>query len=224
FFLGTEYVAGTLEYEGEEILILNLRELDCTTYIENVIAIAQNISEKKYSFGEYLQQLTRIRYRGDTIGLYPSRLHYFSDWLYDNTKEGLIKIIEFPDLSEPYEKEINFMSTHTESYDKLNNPEFVEEIIDQENRINKRIMNYTPQEKVQMAGRHIKTGDLIAITTNIDGLDIMHTGFAVDINGSIHLIHASSLQKKVMISPRSLHEMINNNKLMSGIIVARIQL
>jgi len=39
FFLGTPYVAHTLEKE-EEQLVINLREMDCTTFAENCLAIS----------------------------------------------------------------------------------------------------------------------------------------------------------------------------------------
>ena len=37
--------------------------------------------------------ITRIRYRGGRLAGYPSRLHYFTDWLLDNERRGLIEII-----------------------------------------------------------------------------------------------------------------------------------
>ena len=39
-FLGTPYVGKTLEQEGEEALVINFRELDCTTFLENVVALS----------------------------------------------------------------------------------------------------------------------------------------------------------------------------------------
>ena len=38
-FVGTRYVPGTLEAEGPERLVINFRELDCVTFVENVLAI-----------------------------------------------------------------------------------------------------------------------------------------------------------------------------------------
>jgi len=221
-FLEYPYKAGTLENEGKEALIINLREFDCTTFIENVIVISQNISNQKFSFREYCDQLKTIRYREGIIDRYPSRLHYFSDWLYDNEKKDLIEIIEFPGISVTLKKDINFMSTHTDSYNKLGNPNFADEIKHQEKAINKRDFRYIPQEKIDQAASGIKPGDLIAITTSIDGLDIMHTGLAIKINGKVHLIHASSVSERITISDKSLHDKINDNKLMSGIVVARV--
>lgn len=222
-FLAYPYKAGTLEHDGKEALIINLREFDCTTFIENVIALSQNIRNQKFSFREYCDQLKNLRYRNGIIDHYPSRLHYFSDWLYDNEKKGLVKVINFPELSMPMTKKINFMSAHTGSYDKLIYPDFVDEIKIQEKAIDNRIFRYIPQEKIKPASFGIKSGDLIAITTVIDGLDIMHTGFSIKINGELHLIHASSVSEKIIISDKCLHDKINENRLMSGIVVAQVE-
>ncbi len=40
FFLGTPYVVGTLETKRGEHLVVNLREFDCVTFVENVVALA----------------------------------------------------------------------------------------------------------------------------------------------------------------------------------------
>ena len=37
--LGLPYVAHTLEVNRRERLVVNLRQLDCTTYVENVVAL-----------------------------------------------------------------------------------------------------------------------------------------------------------------------------------------
>ena len=223
-FLDYPYKAATLEHDGPETLIINMREFDCTTFIENVIALSQNINNQKFSFREYCDQLKTIRYRGGIIDRYPSRLHYFSDWLYDNDKKGLVEVMDISNHSVPLTGKINFMSTHTDSYNKLErNPDIINEIKTQEAAINERNINYIPQEKINLATSGIKSGDLIAITTEIDGLDIMHTGFSIKINGELHLIHASSESETVIISDKSLHDKVNDNKLMTGIVVARVK-
>jgi hypothetical protein len=77
-FLATPYVAHTLETEKEQ-LVINLRELDCTTYAENCLAIARTVKSKEITFEKFAKELTKIRYRNGVINEYPSRVHYFSD-------------------------------------------------------------------------------------------------------------------------------------------------
>ena len=46
---GLPYVAHTLEVNRTEKLVVNLRQLDCTTYVENVTALAMCVSQKAYT-------------------------------------------------------------------------------------------------------------------------------------------------------------------------------
>ena len=67
----------------------------------------------------------------------------------------------------------------------------------------------------------IQTGDIIALTSAIKGLDITHTGFAIrKEDGRIHLLHASS-KGKVEISELPLADYLQGIKHNTGIIVAR---
>ena len=63
YFLGFPYVSHTLEREGRETVVINLREFDCFTFVENVVALAGLISKGKSHFMSYAAQLKKIRYR-----------------------------------------------------------------------------------------------------------------------------------------------------------------
>ena len=41
YFLETPYVGGTLDINPQEKLVVNLREFDCVTFVDNVIALAR---------------------------------------------------------------------------------------------------------------------------------------------------------------------------------------
>ena len=45
--LGLPYVSGTLEVNDEERLVVNLSQLDCTTFVENVLALSQCVKDRK---------------------------------------------------------------------------------------------------------------------------------------------------------------------------------
>jgi len=51
----------------------------------------------------------------------------------------------------------------------------------------------------------IEEGDIIDFATNIDGLDVTHTGIAIEKNKKIHLLHASS-SGSVVISKKPLYK------------------
>lgn len=91
YFLGFPYVSNTLETESGEKLVINLRGFDCFTFVENVVVLATLIKEGIYTFDAYAALLERSRYRNGILDGYSSRLHYFSDWLADNEKKGIIK-------------------------------------------------------------------------------------------------------------------------------------
>ena len=60
--LGVPYVAKTLEKNKSEQLIVNLRQLDCTTYVETVLALSRCMMQGKPTFSNYCTQLRLIRY------------------------------------------------------------------------------------------------------------------------------------------------------------------
>lgn len=62
-FIGTPYVSKTLEKKGKEQLVVNLREMDCTTFVETVTALILSVQNNTYSFRDYCSNLQKIRYR-----------------------------------------------------------------------------------------------------------------------------------------------------------------
>jgi hypothetical protein len=63
---------------------------------------------------------------------------------------------------------------------------------------------------------------LKCITSNVDGLDFNHEGFAIQKNGRVYLLHASYEQKKVIISTELLVDYLNRINKHSGISVLRL--
>ena len=60
-FIGTPYVAKTLDMSPEECLVINLRELDCTTFTENCLAIALTIKSGQPTLETFASKLELIR-------------------------------------------------------------------------------------------------------------------------------------------------------------------
>jgi hypothetical protein len=222
-FIGTKYIAHTLEDKGEEQLVINLSGLDCTTFVENTLVFARLIKTGKTSFKDYENELQKIRYRNGVINGYPSRLHYFTDWIYDNIKKGIISDITELVGGKQYKFRLNFMSTHPESYPQLKgHPEFVREIRQKEAEISRRNYFYVPKERVGFVENQIGNGDIIAFTTSIPGLDISHVGIAVRMEDNrIHLLHAPSAGSDVQITEEPLSAYINKIKKDTGIMVLK---
>ncbi len=223
FFIGTDYEAKTIEPEKEEEAIVYLTGFDCYTFLETCLVFARCIKEGKTDFQHFTEELINIRYRNGVLEEYPSRLHYFSDWIYDTAKRGITRDVTKKIGGSRYQNHVNFMSTHTDSYKHLkDNPGFVEEMAKLEKEISSRQYYYIPRSEIAKLEDGIQNGDLIGLTTNVNGLDISHTGIAYKAeNGRIHLMHAPSKGKKVQITEIPLADYVNNNKIQTGVIVAR---
>ncbi|QIA09050.1 N-acetylmuramoyl-L-alanine amidase-like domain-containing protein [Draconibacterium halophilum] len=219
--MNTPYVAHTLETEPEQ-LIVNLRELDCTTFAENCLALARTAKTRKPSYKHFKNELQLIRYRGGEINGYPSRLHYFSDWIIDNDKKQTVSSASKSISNIEFDKTINFMSLHPDSYKPLkNNAVYIGAINKQEHKLTNSELYYIPKEKLEALKHLLKDGDIFGITTNVDGLDITHVGIAVFKNDSLLFMHASSKAEKVILSKETLSEYLINRKSATGIMVAR---
>jgi cell wall-associated NlpC family hydrolase len=219
--IGTPYVAHTLEMAPEQ-LVVNLRGLDCTTYVENCLAIARTLKSEEANFDKFTKELIKIRYRDGVIVSYPSRLHYFSDWIYENDTKGFVKDVSKEIGNIPYPPAVNFMSTHSDSYQQLkNNTAFVAQLADKEKEISARTMYYLPKDKLPLFENKLQEGDIIGITTSVSGLDITHVGIVVKQNGRVHFMHASSKAERVIISETTLIDYLARNKLATGIMVVR---
>lgn len=222
-FLGTKYLAHAIEDFGDEQLVINLNGLDCTTFVENAIVFARLIKSGKTTFKDYEKELQIIRYRNGIIDKYPSRLHYFTDWIYNNEKKGIIDDVTELCGGKPIQFHLNFMSTHPESYPRLKeHPVFVSEIRKQEAEISRRNYYYVPKERVGFIEQQIENGDIIAFITSIPGLDVSHVGIAVRMEDNrIHLLHAPNVGYNVQITKEPLSSYINKINKDTGIIVLK---
>lgn len=225
---GIPYVAHTLEVNKTEKLVVNLRQLDCTTYVENVTALYLCVKQKKRTFKNFCDNLRRIRYRGGSEPAYSERLHYYTDWINDNTSMGICKEIQspVPPFSAVQKVNVYFMSTYPEKYKMLNGkPELIKKIARTEQEVNKRSYKYIPKAKVlntNLMRQTVKDGDIIAITTTLKGLDIQHIGFAVWHKDGLHMLNASSLRHKVVEEPQTLYTYLKGKKSMTGIRIVRL--
>ncbi len=222
-FLGTPYVPKTLEIGTKESLVINLQGLDCTTFVENVIAFSLMLKNNQDNFDNYTHYLQKIRYKDGILDGYASRLHYFSDWIANNEKKEIIKNITGDIGGEKLKKNINFMSTHRELYPFLKDDQNFNRIKEAEMNMNQSDFYYLPKDQIKDNENLINSGDIIAITTAVKGLDVSHTGIAIRLaSGRIHLLHAST-KGKVLISEVPLAAYLQKSKNNTGIIVNRIQ-
>lgn len=223
FFLGTPYVASTLEKEPER-LVVNLREMDCMTFVENVLALTQTIRGATPSFDIFCHNLQQVRYRSGEITNYTDRLHYTSDWIYENERKGLIKDVSKEIGGEPFPVHVSYMSAHPDSYRQLkSNPGFIEIIADKEKEINGRSYYFLPEKEINKHTAGIRNGDIVCFTTTIEGLDISHVGIICYVGGALTFLHASTLKKEVIVNPEPLQTYVEGIKRNSGVLIVRPQ-
>lgn len=227
-FIGRPYVAHTLEKDGDERLVVNTRQLDCTTLVETVTALTLCAYAGEQTFAAFRKRLQRMRYHDGVIDRYPSRIHYFTDWIVSNAKAGIVSEIQKPNppFSTLQTVSVNYMSQHPQSYQALKaHPEYVPEIRRMEQRITGMKFRYIPKAKVRntkVMREAIHDGDIIAITCKKAGLDIAHLGFAVWKKDGLHLLNASQLHKKVVEEPMTLYEYLQKHPSHTGIRIIRI--
>ena len=221
-FLGAPYRSGTLESKGAEHLVVNLKEFDCFTFVENVVALVCLLTSPQSSFDAFRGGLRKIRYRQGRVQGYPSRLHYFSDWIHDNQKKGIVRNATSEVGGRVLRKALTFMTTHPELYPPLRNAEYLRKMISVERAISRKPLFFIPKKAVRGLERRIRDGDLIAITTTTEGLDVQHVGLAARVRNRVHLLHASSGEGKVVLSKKTLYRYLMESDTRSGIMVARI--
>ena len=227
-FIGRPYVASTLEGDREERLVVNTRQLDCTTLVENVVALTLCAQNQRYSYFAFKHALVDLRYRGGVMTDYTSRLHYFTEWITDNTKAGVVKEVQAPNppFAAVQTVKVNYMSTHPQSYQALReHPEFVSAISQMEQKVSGAKYRYIPKKDVRNTSvlrQAIHDGDIIAITCKKPGLDIAHLGFAVWQKDGLHLLNASMVHKKVVLEPMTLYQYLQKHPSHTGIRIIRI--
>ena len=228
-FVGSPYTPQTLEVAGPEAVVVNLVEFDCVTLVENALALARfvkihdpGILESETRAREAFRDLMReIRYRDARVDGYPSRLHYFSDWISDNEKKGLVRELtsDLGGVVDP--RAIDFMTTHPEAYRQLSNPVNVAAMRTIEDDLSRLIRYRIPQEDIPVRASMIQDGDIIAATSTVEGLDVAHTGLAIWQDGELFLLHAPLLGDSVEVSSLPLEDRILRIESQDGIRVVR---
>ncbi len=219
-FLGTKYTPGTLEVVPEQ-LVINLEELDCVTYVENVLALARIVRSGDTTWTAYVNELERIRYRGGELDGYRSRLHYFTEWISDNERLGLVRNVTRDLGGAQLREPINFMSTHVDAYPQLADSANLQEVRKTEARLTGETRWWIPEGQLTPVMPRLQNGDIIAATSSINGLDVAHTGIAVVRDDGVYLMHAPLVGSNVELSETTIDRRIQGFDAQDGIMVAR---
>ncbi len=232
-FIGSPYQSHTLEIEPEGVRV-NLQQFDCFTLVESVVALAATIVGENHTFEEFRHQLQQLRYRNGAVTDWSSRLHYTSDWIAYNSKRGLFKNILTLKVGVPIHFNLNFISTHPNSYRALQkNPHLLPNIERSEREASKIEHLYLPKEEIEEKKGLLKDGDIVAFVTTVKGLDISHVAIAYlepsaqnlesrrDTQKRVTFIHASTTKGEVTVEPLSLQQYTLRSKTNRGVMVIR---
>lgn len=223
FFLNRPYVAATLEKEPEQ-LVVNLREFDCTTFVETVLALVQVLKDSEPSFEGFCNYLRQIRYRSGVINDYTDRLHYITDWIYENQRKGWVKDVNGEIGGEPLVPDLSFMSAHPAAYRQLtDHPEYIPVMTAKEKEINGRSYYYLPETEIEEHASGIENGDIVCFVTTLKGLDVSHMGIICRVGEKLTFIHASATAKKVIVNEAPLQTYVQGIKRNCGVMVVRPQ-
>ena len=230
--LGIPYVAATLEVNKKEQLVVNLRQLDCTTFVETAFALSMTTAQKSVRWADYCANLKKIRYDEGIMDGYASRNHYFLWWVESNRKLGLVTTPMDDDYRKRkgkynpiYKRQIihiDWMSTHSASYPMLKgNSVLINEIRNHEKASEGKEMMYIPRQNLGLSKsrmRWVKNGDILAICTKKKGLDTTHIGIAEwGSDGKLHLLNASQIHKKVVLETLTLQQYMTRHPTQLGI-------
>jgi hypothetical protein len=223
WFVGAPYIPSTLEVPGPEGLVINLREFDCVTYVESMLALARVIRAGRTDFDAYKQELRNIRYRDGKLIDYTSRLHYFSEWIANNDAKGIVVDVTSKLGGRPDPEPIDFMTNHRKAYRQLADTSVFNVVRAREAELSRRTRYMIPERQIETAAPGIQNGDVIAATSSTKGLDVAHTGIALWVQGKLHMMHAPLVGDSVEVSENPLAQRIINIDGQDGIMVARPQ-
>lgn len=234
-FLGLPYVAGTCEpkvlpadpVKDIEPLIIDLKRVDCTTFVEYLTAARLGRVAQPQANDSILQRFVQaLRYRDGKRGSYATRLHYFSEWISQARANDLLtEVTASLPGAKSQRKVINFMSANPKFYPQLQaSAELVAQIREVEARLSAQTTYFVPSTSIAKAESQLRHGDIVAFVTDRPGLDVQHVGFVwcPDGQSAPRLLHASSDKKQVLISDRTLAEYAKAVKHCQGIRIMRI--
>ena len=220
-FVGTPYEAETLEREGPEELVINLRAFDCVTFIEAAVALALSVRARKTDFFDYAAVLERLRYRRGRCDGYPSRLHYFTDWLYDSGRKGMVRDVTGEIGGFPFRKEFYVLTSRREAHPPLKDAAAFRRMRLLEAACSRRTLYRIPKNDLKRYGGKIADGDIVGIAADTEGIDVSHAGIAVRGRRGLHLLHASSEAGRVVLSDVTLYRYLRARRSRIGVIVGR---
>lgn len=201
-FLGTDYAESTLigDSSSPEIFVVNLRLVDCMTFIEYIEALRLSAS-----FSAFMENLKKVRYKSGVVD-FSMRNHFFTDW-----KEFNRDFIE--DVTERLggRTTVRIFKRLNEKADGAFFLQGIQPVT--------REFSFIPSDEISREVIHnLRSGDYIGIFSHLQGLDVSHTGILIRQNDDVYFRHASSQTDHRGVIDQDLTEYVANKP---GIVVFR---
>lgn len=228
---GTPYEAFTLEEYiraggspmRTEPLTLHLDRFDCVSLVEACLAVARVAARPgEPRWEDYAREMEQMRYRGGEREGYTSRLHYFSEWLDDGARRGLVQVLGEELGGRADTRPLRFMSANPDAYPALASKAVLDEIRQIERELDDAPRWVIPTDRIDGVSDRIETGDIVAFATSIEGLDVTHAAFAYrDESGVLRVLHAPLSGGVVEVTSSTLRQYVAAIRRSTGILVAR---
>jgi hypothetical protein len=171
-----------------KIFPTSLTHLDCMTYVEHVLAFAA--ADKPDYTGSFLPRLVDVMYDSGGKPLFShQRKHFTSVWGDRNERKGyLINVARGHPLAQVRKVLLNKVGTNRTFYveDRFmisSSPQTV---------------HYFPTAVVSAGKAPLASGDVLALVTHKEGLDVTHMAFYIEKDGRRIFRHASLLKNRVI--------------------------
>lgn len=191
-----------------EFLRSSLTYLDCMTYVEHVLAMA---ASQKASYSEFLQRLIDVMFdAGGKQLMNHHRNHFTSHWGVVNERKGyLIDIARHHLKAVSRGLYLNRVGSNRTYYIEDRFMIAVEPSL----------MWYFPVTAVLDGSAGLQSGDIVAMVTDKEGLDVTHMGFYIEQNDKRLLRHASLKVNRV--TDQDLAEYLRDGKHIKGLMAFR---
>ena len=209
-------------HPGPEVLESRVDSFQCVSLVESSLALARCLWRNTPTALCFLHEVQNLRYRHGEVEGYPSRLHYFEDWLSDNAARGHLTLLTRNLGGLPVTLNYSYMSSHPAKFPALEDADIRAAISATEARLSHTKMYVLDRDKIQGMERQLQNGDIVAVASRVGGMMVTHTGLViVDEAHVAHLLHASSAQHHVVLSREDLAEYILRRPERRGILIAR---
>jgi hypothetical protein len=193
-FFRSPYNAFSLDKTRHEVLRIDLTSFDCFLFVEQLIALVNS-----HDISGFVKTVRDLRYEEGHVN-YCSRYHYFTHWAENAISKGLMLNLA-GSLPQAVSRSIrlDYMSSHGSAYAPMRLKSNSDCIFKKESSL-VASQAFVPIDSLLAVENQIRSGDIFALVTSVQGLDVTHVGFLLKEPKRLSAIHAAP-GRGVMISP-----------------------